>query len=193
MPCSRAIAAAESALIVSATAIDAGGAAVDGDDTWRSCPRPRALAAAASSVADGDASVAPSACGCRAARARPSTVASTPWPGMAAKPSGSASCRPRSLAPSTIASASGCSELRSTAAARREDARPRSNPGAAMHVGQRGLALGDRAGLVEHDRVELAAPSRAPRRSDQDAVLGALARADHDRVGVASPARTGTR
>ena len=55
------------------------------------------------------------------------------------------------------------------------------------------LALGDGAGLVEHDGVELVRRLQRLAAADQDAVLGALAGADHDRRrrGEAQRARAG--
>ena len=99
----------------------------------------------------------------------------------------SASSSPRSRAPSTIAPASGCSEPRSALATSRSSSSLRDAAGG-DHVGQRGLALGQRAGLVEHDRVE---PADALQRGgvlDQDVVPRADARC-RPRPPSASPAR----
>ena len=53
------------------------------------------------------------------------------------------------------------------------------------------LALGERAGLVEHDRPDRAEPLERLGVAEQDAGLGALARADHDRGRRGEPERAG--
>ena len=121
--------------------------------------------------------------GCRPGRRRPSTVASMPCPGTAWKRCAGGRSRPRSrargddrLAERVLgADLGGRDQPRavSVAAAIRR---------ASTTSGDGGLAAGQRAGLVEHDR-------RSMRRrllerlaaADQDAVLGGLAGADHDR------------
>ena len=115
-----------------------------------------------------------------ARRACPSTVPSTPCPGIAEKPSTSGSSMPSSLARATTASASGCSELRSSAAASVNIARRVVAVGE-LDVGHLGLAVRERAGLVEDDRRDLVGGLERVAGLDEDAVLGALAGADHDR------------
>ena len=56
--------------------------------------------------------------GPRSTTVRPSTFARTPFPGIASNSSGSPTVTSRALAPATMASASGCSERLSAAAAR---------------------------------------------------------------------------
>ena len=59
-------------------------------------------------------------------------------------------------------------------------------------LGDRHLALGDGAGLVEHDRGDLAGLFKDLGAFDQDAELGAAARADHERRRRREPERAGT-
>ena len=138
--CSAAIAASESSLIVSATAMMPGRLAVDGDEHRRLAVVGQALAASArarpSAMPRSRISLAlPSS------TARPSTVASMPWPGIAAKVVGIGQRQARApRAPSTIAAASGCSESRSTAAAKPQHLVLVEAVGG-DHVGQRRLAL----------------------------------------------------
>ncbi len=69
----------------------------------------------------------------------------------------------------------------------------RSAPAASTSVSG-GLAVGDGAGLVEHDGVEFVRGLQGLAARDQDAALGALAGADHDRSGGGEArARTGRR
>ena len=113
-------------------------------------------------------------------RAWPSTVAWMPLPVIDSKPSTGGSSSPSSRARATIASPSGCSEPTSAAAASRSSVAL----GEAVrrdHAGHGRLAAGERAGLVEHDRVDLARLLQRLAAPDQDAVLGRLAGADHDR------------
>jgi hypothetical protein len=84
---------------------------------------------------------------------RPSTTASTPCPTIGVELRGFAE-RDSASAARTIAAASGCSLRRSAEAASRRSSVVSANP-ARHDVGQGGLALGDRAGLVEDDGREL--------------------------------------
>ena len=145
---------------------------------------------------------------CRSTISWPSTTARTPWPARASKRSAGGATMPRSSAAASSAAASGCSEPRSAAAARRSTSsspsarhsagrrprRPPRRPVAEQHdVGDARLALGDRAGLVEHDGVELVRRLERGAVADQDPVLGALAGADHDRRRRGQPERAGAR
>ena len=75
------------------------------------------------------------------------------------------------------------SDARTRARRRRRAAAPRraSVPGAGDDVDERQLALGDRAGLVEDDRVDAARRLEHLRALDQDAELRAAAGADEQR------------
>ncbi len=84
---------------------------------------------------------------------------------------------PTSRAASAIARAIGCSEACSTAPTRRS-ASSRSTPSARTRSGERHLALGDGAGLVEDDRVHAAGGFEDLGPLDQDPELGAAAGAD---------------
>ena len=79
---------------------------------------------------------------------------------------------PRSRAPATIARASGCSESASTPAARRRTL-VFVVAGRCRDVGEHRLALGQRAGLVEDDDVELARPLERQPVLDEQAVARA--------------------
>ena len=99
--------------------------------------------------------------------------------------------RPRASAPRTIASASGCSEPRSRLAASRSTSAS-SLPRLRQHRHQRGLAHGQRAGLVHDQRVDPREASPAPRRR------GSAPRPARPRpvavitdIGVASPSAQG--
>ena len=112
---------------------------------------------------------------------RPSTVARTPWPVTESNVGRLRDASdPARLAPATTASPSGCSEDRSAEATRRSRSSASTSP-SGDHVGEGGLAPGDRPGLVEDDRVELLGRLQRLGRADEDAVAGALAGADHDR------------
>ena len=87
------------------------------------------------------------------ATAAPSTVPRTPLPVTESKSTTSASASPRSSPRATIAAASGCSLARSRLAASAA-ARPRRCPAPAT-TRVTWLALGERAGLVDHQRVDL--------------------------------------
>ena len=117
---------------------------------------------------------------------------STPWPGTAAKPATSASSAPVSLACCTIASASGCSDDFSSAAARRKNSLG-LEPGERLGLGDHRLAVGERAGLVEDDGLDAVGGLQRVAALDQDAALRALAGADHDggRRGQTQRARAG--
>ncbi len=71
---------------------------------------------------------------------------------------------PRSARPRPRRAASGCSLARSRLAASRSSSASLSSP-VAHHRDQARLALGERAGLVDHQRVDLLQQLRAPRRS----------------------------
>ncbi len=60
-------------------------------------------------------------------------------------------------------------------------------------VGEHGLALGDGAGLVQHDHVELVCGLQRFRGADEDAGLGALSGTDHDGQWRGEAERAGTR
>ena len=78
----------------------------------------------------------------------PSTTPVTPSPGQRSEFLAADSARCRSSAPATIADASGCSLSRSTLAASRSTLRDR------RRVTSLRLAFGQRAGLVDHQRVD---------------------------------------
>ena len=86
----------------------------------------------------------------------------------------------RRSAASTTAAPSGCSEARSTPAASRRSS-SRSNPAAGTIVGDRRLALGEGAGLVDDEGVDLLHQLERLGVLDQHAEAGAAADADHDR------------
>ena len=99
----------------------------------------------------------------------------------------------RCSAAATMAAASGCSLARSTLAARRRMLAS-SKPGAATTAVTAGRALGQRAGLVDDERVDLFQPLERLGVLDQHAGLGAAPDADHDRHRAwRARARTGRR
>ena len=123
-------------------------------------------------------------------------MARTPKPGVALKSLASGTFRPRCVAARATAAASGCSEPRSAAATRRSSASGvvRASPApAGRDVGHRRPALGDRAGLVEHDRAHGVSGLERGAVADEHTVLGAFAGAYHDgrRGGQAQRARAG--
>ena len=109
------------------------------------------------------------------------------WPGCRARrsprtPPGWLSARPRSFGrrarwPRPAGAPTRARPTRPAAAARLagRSCRTRSD------VRHRRLALRDRAGLVQHDRLQLLGPLQRLGAAEQDAVLRALARAHHDR------------
>ena len=116
------------------------------------------------------------------ARPWPSTVAATPSPATA----GTIGGRDREVRARRGHGARWPRRADAPSRARRR----RRGPGAsssggravgADDVGDARLALGERAGLVEHDRPDRAEPLERLGVAEEDAVLGALARADHDR------------
>ena len=125
----------------------------------------------------------------RACGPRPSPR--TPFPAGASKPEGSANARPRSSAAFTIAAASGCSLARSRLAARRKSSSsPKSAAGPDRH--DLGLAFGERAGLVDDERVDLFHALQRLGVLDEHARLRAAPDADHDRHRRREPERAGT-
>ena len=110
----------------------------------------------------------------------PSTVPMTPLPVIERKSCASESVMPPLVRPATMAAASGCSLPRSRLAARRSSS-VSSCPGSGDDGGEAGLALGERAGLVDHERVDLLQHLERLGVLDQDAGRGAAAGADHDR------------
>ena len=110
----------------------------------------------------------------------PSTLPVAPLPVGESNPR---PCRVRGCVPApprTIASASGCSLARSTLAASRRTSAS-SKPSAGTIADHLRLAFGQRAGLVDHQRVDLLHPLQRFGVLDQHAGLRAAADADHDR------------
>ena len=122
-------------------------------------------------------------------RAWPSTMPSTPRPSRLVKPSTAGS------APELVARGArrspGRSGARRRPRARRRGAAPRraSTPSAASTSTQRHPAGGDRAGLVEHDRVDPARGLEDLRALDQQPELRAAAGADQQRGRRGEPER----
>ena len=110
----------------------------------------------------------------------PSTMPMTPLPAGESKPRTCASSSLRSAAAATIAAASGCSLPRSTLAASRSTCAS-SKPGAGDDRDDLRLAFGQRAGLVDDQRVDLFHALERFGVLDQHAGLRAAADADHDR------------
>ena len=92
--------------------------------------------------------------------------------------------------PATIAAASGCSLPRSTLAAKRSTCAS-SKPGSGDDRDHLRLAFGQRAGLVDHQRVDLFHALERLGVLDQHACLRAAADADHDRHRRGKPERAG--
>ena len=130
--------------------------AVDGDEHHRLPVRAAAPPPAAASSPGVDARALRGAARCRAPRARPSTRAGRrPCPVQRLESSSAgSSASPRSSAPRDDRAASGCSLARSRLAASRSSSSS-STPGAATTDDQPRLALGERAGLVDDQRVDL--------------------------------------
>ena len=84
----------------------------------------------------------------------------------------------------------GCSLPRSRLAASRSTSASASPPAVTIAV-TAGLADGQRAGLVDHQRVDLLQPLQRLGVADQDAGRGAAADADHDRHRRGEPERAG--
>ena len=111
---------------------------------------------------------------------RPSTFASSPWPGTAWKSVASTRASLRSFAASTTAWASGCSlEPSADAASRRTSSSLTSLPAATSDDAW--LSDGQRAGLVEDDGADLGGLLEGGRILEQDPVERAEAGPDHDR------------
>ena len=106
---------------------------------------------------------APRTRGCRATTVRPSTRPRTPLPVTDSNVSALGRVSPRAVAPSTIAAASGCSLPCSSLAASASQDVIASRRG--LHGHERGLAFGQRAGLVDDERVDRRAAPRSLRRS----------------------------
>ena len=92
--------------------------------------------------------------------------------------------------PATMAAASGCSLARSTLAASRSNSSS-SKPSAATIAVTAGLPFGQRAGLVDHQRIDLLHALERLGILDQHARLRAAADADHDRHRCGKPERAG--
>ena len=124
---------------------------------------------------------------------RPSTCPSTPLPVTDSKLAHArGSATPASRAPATIAAASGCSLPRSRLAASREQLLLVEPPRRHDRREAR-LAFGERAGLVDDERVDLLAASRAPRRSaTRTPACAPRPIADHDRHRRRETERAGT-
>ena len=156
-----------------------GAVPADGDDGPARSPAPRA-----SAVCElGAAGLAQSASrlGRPTTTACPSTTPSTPRPSRLRNDSTARRARrPRSRPRCAMARAIGCSEASSSAPARRSSSR-RSPPSATIDVAHLHPAGRDRAGLVEHDRVDAARRLEHLGALDQDAELGAAAGADEQR------------
>ncbi len=120
----------------------------------------------------------------------PSTLPVTPLPVGESNSFASLKSRLRSFAARRIASASGCSLARSTLAARRRisvsSKSVRGNDGDHLR-----LAFGQRARLVDHQRVDLFHALERFGILDQHAGLGAASDADHDRHRRGKPERAG--
>ena len=100
---------------------------------------------------------------------------------------------PRSRAAATIAAASGCSLDLLERRGEPQRVRPRTCAPTVTTDDQLRLALGERAGLVDDERVDLSPAARAPRRSSPGRRCRAAPGADHDRHrrGQAQRARAG--
>ena len=159
-----AIAPARVALIGSATASSPAGRRPPRRAS-RSAPSRRSASAQLGDRRRIDPQLVAAALGCRAPRAVPSTVPVTPLPGVASEIA-RLDQREAALARrrATIAAASGCSLPRSRLAASRSSSLS-STPAAATTSVSARLALGQRAGLVDDQRVDPLACVRAPRRS----------------------------
>ena len=119
---------------------------------------------------------------------RPSTVPRTPLPVTASKSSALSGDSRARFAPATIASASGCSEPVSNAAARRSTVFLRAD---GHDIGQPRLAFGQRAGLVDDHGIDAGHPLQRLGILDQHARLRAAPAAVVIEIGVASPRAQG--
>ena len=185
---SAAIAAAESSLTVSATASTPAGSP-------STATRTGVLPWADSSAAIGSRApvLMPASASSRALPTRtacPSTVACTPLPVIESNPVAAGMARPRSRAPATIAAASGCSLSASAAATSASSSSSVQSPGG-PDVGERGLAGGDGAGLVQHDRVQLVRGLQRLGGADQDPAWAPLPVPTMMDSGVARPSAHG--
>ena len=120
----------------------------------------------------------------------PSTTPVTPTPGWLRKPATGGSSPSSARAARATACAIGCSVAASTAPASRSTS-AREAPFSERDLGELHPALGDGAGLVEHDRVDAARLLEDLRPLDQDAELRAAAGADHQRRRRRQPERAG--
>ena len=144
---------------------------------------------------DGDPAAVPPSRVCPRPAGRPSTRPWTPWPPAAWKSANGSSATP-SAAP--VARPPVPAGARSPVRARRPAAAGPATADAARRerheVGHLGLAAGEGAGLVQHDRGQPARGLQRLAALEQDAVLGALAGAHHDRRRAwPARARTGRR
>ena len=123
----------------------------------------------------------------------PSTVARTPRPATASKAVAFDRLDRRAHRRGARSPRPGDARCRARRPRRRGAARASEIAGPELDARDRGLAAGDRAGLVEHDGRDRLRPLQCGAVADQDAVLGALAGADHDRRrgGQAHGARAG--
>jgi hypothetical protein len=120
---------------------------------------------------------------------RPSIVPVTPLSEGASKSSADANVNLRSDAAFTIAAASGCLLPRSRPAAGRSTSSSVNRPGSDGDDFR--VALGEHAGLVYDQRVDLLQTPPRSRVLDQYAQLRPATDSDHDRHGVASPSARG--
>ena len=122
----------------------------------------------------------------------PAIVPVTPLPVNDLKSATSGSARPRSVAAATMAAASGCSLARSRPALETRAGRL-VEPSASDHRDHARLAFGQRAGLVDDQRVDRLQPLQRFGILDQHAGHGAFADSDHDghRCGETERARAG--
>ena len=103
-----------------------------------------------------------------------------PLPGIGTRPVARGICRPRLRAAPTMAAPSGCSLACSMAAAEREHVPARIRSPRTTTEASRRLALGERAGLVDDERVHLLEPFERFGVPDEHAGRRAAAGADHD-------------
>ena len=162
----RRSASARRSLIGSATPSKAGRASVDRDEHHAS-GHPRRSSSARFGAARRDrCSSSSSSAALPSATRCPSTAPTTPLPVSDAKSSGGAERqRHAPRRPATIAAASGCSLPRSRLAASRSSVVLVDRRRAATTPTSARLALGQRAGLVDDERVDLLHRLRALRRS----------------------------
>ena len=118
----------------------------------------------------------------------PSTAPLTPFPVCEANAEGSARLSPRSAAPATMAAASGCSLARSRLAARRSSSSS-AMPASGDDLGEPRLALGQGAGLVDDQGVDLLHQLERLGVLDEHAGARTAAGPDHDRHRRRQPER----